>query len=72
MEKRVTVRVDAPLAEALGAFMSNGVAPMVSKQDAVRFILRDWLSSRGYAPLADQENVSNGPVSIDGTAPAND
>ncbi|KFL29770.1 hypothetical protein JP75_19450 [Devosia riboflavina] len=68
LEKRVTVRIDAPLAEALGAFMASGVAPMVSRQDAVRFIMRDWLSSRGYASLADQPNAFNCPASMDNTA----
>lgn len=72
LEKRVTVRIDAPLAEALGAFMASGVAPMVSRQDAVRFIMRDWLSARGYAPLADQAKASNGSASMDGTASATD
>lgn len=72
LEKRVTVRIDAPLAEALTAFMASGVAPMVSKQDAVRFIMRDWLFSRGFVPLADQAKASNGPDAMVGTATAID
>jgi hypothetical protein len=68
LEKRVTVRIDAPLAEALGAFMASGVAPTVSRQDAVRFIMRDWLAARGYASSAVQADAGGSSPPGEGSA----
>ena len=48
LDKRVTVRVDKELAEALDCFIADHVIPTTSKQDALRHILRDWLTARGY------------------------
>lgn len=48
MDKRVTVRVDTELAAALDRFIAHHFIPTTSKQDAVRHIMRDWLSAKGY------------------------
>lgn len=55
MDKRLTVRVDSELAAAVDRFIADNVIPATSKQDAVRHIMRDWLSAKGY--LGDAQRV---------------
>lgn len=55
MDKRVTVRVDSELAAAVDRFIADDAIPTTSKQDAVRHIMRDWLSAKGY--LGDARRV---------------
>lgn len=56
MDKRVTVRVDSELAAAVDRFIADHVIPTTSKQDAVRHIMRDWLSAKGYLGDAQSDD----------------
>nr|WP_295466822.1 hypothetical protein [Mesorhizobium sp.] len=55
MDKRLTVRVDSELAAAVDRFIADDVIPTTSKQDAVRHIMHDWLSAKGY--LGDAQRI---------------
>lgn len=75
MDKRVTVRVDTELAEALDCFIADHVIPTTSKQDAVRHIIRDWLTARGYfggTPLIDGIRPDPSPNTVEEPFPSND
>lgn len=55
MDKRLTVRVDSELAAAVDRFIADDLIPTTSKQDAVRHIMRDWLSAKGF--LGDAQRL---------------
>ena len=74
MDKRVTVRVDTELAAALDCFIADNVIPTTSKQDALRHVIRDWLSARGYfgeAQLIDGIHPEQSPNTREEPSPSN-
>lgn len=51
MNDRISLRVAPDAKEALDRFRGDQRAPLPSRQDALRHIISDWLSSSGYLPL---------------------
>lgn len=58
MDERVTIRVETDLSTALEKLVADGTVPARSRQEAFRYIVRDWLTARGHlqhAPSAGRE-----------------
>lgn len=61
MDDKITVRVTSDIAEAFESFMKTCPDPLKSRQDGLRFILRDWLTGRGYLEYSSKsENKHDG------------
>jgi hypothetical protein len=52
MSDRVTVRVDSDLVDALDRLRVDREPMFRTRQDLLRYIVDDWLSSHGYLPIA--------------------
>ncbi|HEY4202304.1 MAG TPA: hypothetical protein VGM83_17260 [Devosiaceae bacterium] len=48
MEKRVTIRVDGAILDAIERFRNEETPNCKTRQDVVRLICRDWLIAHGY------------------------
>lgn len=48
MNDRITIRLDPDMVEALQRFLAEGEVDCRSRQDAFRYIVRDWLTEAGY------------------------
>jgi hypothetical protein len=48
MDERVTIRVGEDIAAGLARFRKDEGAECRSKQDAFRYIVRDWLLNHSY------------------------
>jgi len=51
MQEKITIRIPSELAGAFEQFVKTCPDPIKSKQDGMRFILRDWLAWRGYLEM---------------------
>ncbi|WP_152664547.1 hypothetical protein [Devosia geojensis] len=51
MRNRITIRIEDDVAEALERFISEGPSDFRTKQDAYRFVVREWLVTKGYLML---------------------
>lgn len=56
MSERITIRIDNDVEEALDRFISLEGAGLRTKQDAYRFIIRQWLMQQGYLEDAGNAN----------------
>ena len=48
MENKITVRVPLELARGFDAFLKSDPDASKTRQEAMRFILHDWLSEKGF------------------------
>lgn len=48
MQSKITFRVPEDLAHGFDAFIAENSQTNGTRQDAMRFILRDWLLAKGY------------------------
>jgi metal-responsive CopG/Arc/MetJ family transcriptional regulator len=48
MNDRITIRLDPDIVEALEKFLVEEDVNCRSRQDAFRYIVRDWLTESGY------------------------
>lgn len=60
MQQRVTIRIDQDIADALDAFVCEQTFAFKSRQDAYRFIIRDWLIARRYLAASDPVRPASG------------
>ena len=48
MQDKITIRVPTELAQGFDAFIKANPQTNRTRQEAMRFILRDWLLAKGY------------------------
>lgn len=51
MSDKITIRISPELADAFDDFIKSHPDPMKSRQEGMRYILRDWLIGQGYLEL---------------------
>ena len=56
MQDKITIRVPTELAQGFDAFIKANPQANKTRQEAMRFILRDWLFANGYleSPCEDE------------------
>jgi len=58
MSERITIRLEADIVEALRSVIADELIDCRSKQDAFRYIVRDWLTENQYlVPQVPQRDV---------------
>ena len=57
MQDKITIRVPTELAQGFDAFIKANPQANKTRQEAMRFILRDWLLAQGYlgSPCDDED-----------------
>lgn len=57
MQPKITFRVPDDLAQGFEAFIKDHSQTNGTRQDAMRFILRDWLFAKGYVGSGDKRGT---------------
>ncbi|WP_417584145.1 hypothetical protein [Pelagibacterium sp.] len=60
MHDKITVRIPTEVAEAFEQFLEERPDCGDTRQDAMRYILRDWLIGQGYLALPPRQETSTG------------